>query len=59
MEYKGVTVTVELHEGKMNPYRIYVKAYILGDDGFNHHTKKQVAKYADLKSCLHHIAQCV
>lgn len=59
MEYKVGQVVVEYHEGKMNPYRIYVKAWVMGDDGIAHQQKKQVAKYAELKSCLYHIAQCI
>lgn len=59
MEHKGCYVVVEHHEGKLNPYRICVKWYEMDADGFTHERRKQVAKYADMKSCVYHIAQCI
>ena len=36
----------------MNPYRIYRHYRDFGPDGYPHDHKKQVAAYADLRSCF-------
>lgn len=42
-----------------NPYRIYHHFCDVGKDGRLHEHRKQVEKYADLRSCLYWLAQNV
>lgn len=48
--YDGCRITVEFHEGKTNPYRIYRKWW---DMGWH---RKQIEKYGDFNSCLCFVA---
>lgn len=44
--YCGYHITIEYHDGKTNPYRIFRNWYNQGKH------KKQLAKYANFGSCL-------
>lgn len=43
-------------EGAINPYRLYKVEWKLNDYGYPYKSKKLVAKYADMKSVLYHLA---
>lgn len=49
--YRGVDITVEQHEGKEKPFRVFYKWYNMGWH------RKQIGKYNAFDACLWHIRQ--
>lgn len=57
IHHDGIFYQATYTEGDMNPYRVYKISSVWDKYGYPRKSRKLIAKYADMKSVIWHLAQ--